>query len=152
MKIVYGYNPVTLEYTGETVADESPLEPGVYLYPAHTTQIVPPAPVEGNMRVFIDGSWNYKLIDGDSEPTPDPQDVPAPVVIVYPVDLWYRLTDEEAEQVESAMSTQSIRVQNIFKFASSYRSDNEFWTLLNEFAIQLFGEERAGEILAPSEH
>lgn len=73
------------------------------------------------------------------------------VTILYPVDLWIRLSDEETEQVEAAMAMQPVRIQNIFKSASSYRSDNEFWPLLVSVATQLFGAQRAAEILAPSE-
>lgn len=40
--IVYQYNHVGL-YQGETVADESPEEPGIWLYPARTTAIPPPS-------------------------------------------------------------------------------------------------------------
>lgn len=32
-------------YQGETVADESPLEPGVYLLPARCTLVAPPAEI-----------------------------------------------------------------------------------------------------------
>jgi hypothetical protein len=39
---VYSYNQETFEYIGTTIAFESPLEPGTYHYPAHTTTIVPP--------------------------------------------------------------------------------------------------------------
>ena len=40
--IVYQYSPAGL-YQGETVADESPLEPGVWLMPARTTRVAPPS-------------------------------------------------------------------------------------------------------------
>ncbi|MCB5205002.1 hypothetical protein LH464_21280 [Neorhizobium sp. T786] len=73
-----------------------------------------------------------------------------PVTILYPVDLWSRLTETEADQVEAVMLTQSIRVQNIFRSASSYRSDHELWPLLESVAVSLFGEARAAEILSPS--
>lgn len=76
---------------------------------------------------------------------------PAPVAILYPVDLWSRMTDDEADQVETAMASQPVRVQNIFKYASSYRSDHELWPLLVTIATTLFPAERAAEILAPSE-
>ncbi|MGD9476954.1 hypothetical protein [Shinella sp. G-2] len=75
---------------------------------------------------------------------------PQPVVIVYPVDLWSRMTDAEADAVEAAMAAQTIRVQNIFKSASSYRGDHELWPLLTSMAAELFGAPRAAEILAAS--
>lgn len=40
---VYQYDSAG-RYLGETEADESPLEPGVYLRPARTTDVAPPAP------------------------------------------------------------------------------------------------------------
>lgn len=87
------------------------------------------------------------------EPTafvpPDPE--PLPVTILYPVDLWSRLTDSEAEAVETAMATQPVRIQNIFRVAASYRSDHELWPLLETVATGLFGPARAAEVLAASE-
>lgn len=46
---VYNYDPRTRIYTGASQADESPLEPGVFLIPAHaTTDAVPQTP-EGQL-------------------------------------------------------------------------------------------------------
>jgi len=73
-----------------------------------------------------------------------------PVIVVYPVDLWSRMTDHEAEDVETAMAAQPLRIRNIFKYASSYQSDHELWPLLESMATALFGPERAAQILAPS--
>jgi len=72
------------------------------------------------------------------------------IIILYPVDLWSRLTDSEAVAVETAMTSQPVRIQNIFNYASSYRSDHELWPLLENMATTLFGAERATQILAPS--
>lgn len=80
----------------------------------------------------------------------DPSLIVPEVIVLYPVDLWSRLTEAEADQVEAAMVAQSARVQNIFRSASSYRSDHELWPLLGTVANDLFGEARAGEILAAS--
>lgn len=89
-------------------------------------------------QVWKDGAWL-------------PLDLPEPISVVYAVDLWSRLTDEEALQVGSAMEGQSFRMQNIFRAANSYRSDHELWSLLFLVASTLFGEDRAKVILAPSE-
>lgn len=40
-KIVYQYDIAGM-FTGETVADESPLEPGVFLIPARCVEVAPP--------------------------------------------------------------------------------------------------------------
>lgn len=80
--------------------------------------------------------------------TIDPSLIVPEVIVLYPVTLWSRMSNEEAAQVEAAMATQPIRVQNIFKYASSYRSDHELWSLLETMATGLFGAERAAEILA----
>lgn len=40
-KIVYQYNQSAL-FISKTIADESPLEPGVYLIPGNSTEIPPP--------------------------------------------------------------------------------------------------------------
>lgn len=54
---IYHYHPLTFEYVGTGYADESPLEPGVYLVPANTTQATPPPSVAGSIRRFVGGAW-----------------------------------------------------------------------------------------------
>lgn len=75
---------------------------------------------------------------------------PQIVTVVYSVDLWSRMTDAEADQVDAAMAGQPFRVRKIFESANSYRADHELWPLLVQIATTLFGEERAAQILAPS--
>jgi len=88
--------------------------------------------------------------DGETWTAPPIPEPPEPVTIVYPVDLWSRMTDVEADAVVQAMTTQTARIQNIFRSASSYRSDHELWPLLVSMATDLFGAPRAAEILAAS--
>lgn len=40
--LVYTYNPITGDLVGTSMAEESPLEPGVLLMPAHSTSVSPP--------------------------------------------------------------------------------------------------------------
>lgn len=59
-KQVYGYDRTTKEYTGPQSAPESPREPGVYLIPANSTEIEPPAAGEHQAACFVDGAWEIK--------------------------------------------------------------------------------------------
>ncbi|WP_157951542.1 hypothetical protein [Agrobacterium pusense] len=98
---------------------------------------------------FINNSGRRKWVDGEVvEYTPPPS--PEPITVVNKLDLWSRMTDEEADQVGAAMDTQPFRVRKIFESANTYRADHELWPLLQQIANSLFGEERAAEILAPS--
>jgi len=72
-----------------------------------------------------------------------------PVTILPAVTLWERTSKTEAAQIEVAMETQDARSRNIFRTAQTFRSDHELWPLLEQLATQLFGEERAAELLAP---
>ncbi len=54
---IHHYSPVTGEYLGAGIAHESPLEPGVFLLPAHSTTTAPPEPGANQAAVFADGAW-----------------------------------------------------------------------------------------------
>lgn len=172
--IVYHYHRMSGEYLSSSLADADPMESGRWVVPASATLVEPATTSEGFATVFVDGEWrevedhrgeawwdeNGNPVDIDflgdpadrglTDVAPEPEPEPDPVTVVYPVDLWSRLTNAEAEAVEAAMTTQPIRVQNIFRAASSYRSDHELWPLLKTMAVGLFGAERAAVILAAS--
>lgn len=69
-KTVYQYDHAG-RYAGTTTADESPLEPGVYLYPARTTELAPPEPPVGKWPRWTGAGWD--LVNNPAappEPTP----------------------------------------------------------------------------------
>lgn len=45
-------------YLGPTVADESPLQPGVFLIPGGAVETPPPSAPEGHVPVWSDGGWS----------------------------------------------------------------------------------------------
>lgn len=77
--IVYHFHPVSGEYLGFSEADESPLEPGVYLIPAHATASAPPDPIDGFVRRFVDGAWLMDAVPA-ADPEPEPEPEPEPVL------------------------------------------------------------------------
>jgi hypothetical protein len=69
----FHYHPETGVYLGQGLADESPLEPGVWLIPAHATNAQPPVAGEGEQAIWANGAWAV-------EPIPAPEPEPLPVV------------------------------------------------------------------------
>ena len=72
---IYHYNPDTGIYVGEGVADESPLEPGVWMIPANSVTTAPPSVGENQFVVFNNGAWEVNTVP---EPEPEPEPVPEP--------------------------------------------------------------------------
>lgn len=75
-KTVYQTDSTGL-YVGETEADESPLEPGVFHIPAGCTETAPPAAQSGKRRRLVNGVW---LLEDIPPPEPEPQQTHAELV------------------------------------------------------------------------
>jgi len=67
---IYHYHPATGEYLGDGTADESPLEPGAYLVPAHATTTAPPTSMAGKVRVWR-GEWVFEDVQADQQLDPE---------------------------------------------------------------------------------
>lgn len=77
---IHHYHPESCEYLWSGIADESPLEPGVYAIPAHATTIAPPSAQEGFVRRFTNDAWGYSAIQAPEEgPTEEPTFTPSMV-------------------------------------------------------------------------
>lgn len=74
---IFNYHPQSGILLGESVADESPLEEGVFLVPAFATINEPPAETSGKMRVFSGDQWILLDI-----PEPEPIVPPTPSVVM----------------------------------------------------------------------
>jgi hypothetical protein len=64
-------------FVGLTTADESPLEPGVFLLPANAVDASVPNVSEGQ-RAKWNGAWVLEHI-----PQPEPEPEPEPIVLTY---------------------------------------------------------------------
>jgi hypothetical protein len=65
-------------FAGITYADESPLEPGIYLIPALAIDVDPPTTPEG-YRARWDNRWVYEPVS----PPPTAPEEPVPVELTY---------------------------------------------------------------------
>lgn len=55
---IYNYDPDYKYFYFESEADPSPLEPGVFLIPAHSTDIKPPTCESNKIQIFNGTSWD----------------------------------------------------------------------------------------------
>jgi len=60
LQTVYLYDAVTGEYRGDYDAQESALEPGVFITPTCSTSIEPPAYTTNQVAVFSAGAWSIQ--------------------------------------------------------------------------------------------
>ena len=58
---IYNYNDQGY-FTNENIADESPLEPGVFLLPRNATTVIPIKFKEGFLRKFDGKIWVYEVL------------------------------------------------------------------------------------------
>lgn len=61
--------------------------------------------------------------------------------------IWRRATDAEAEIMDAALGSQSVRVRRIYDGAQVISTDGELYSILLAAMIQLFGESRAQQLL-----
>ena len=57
---IYLYNELSGEYMGEYIPQESPLNPGVYIYPHTYTAVPVPATVSDRVAIFSGDKWSTK--------------------------------------------------------------------------------------------
>lgn len=74
-KVVYSFDSAGF-YTGPTLAQESPLEPGVWLFPSSTTEDAPPEFDPSRIARWDGSRWNLEEVQPQELP---PQDPPHPV-------------------------------------------------------------------------
>jgi hypothetical protein len=61
--LVYNYDSVLKFYVSTSEADESPLEPGVWLIPAHATTVEPPFCTEDQIVIFQEDRQEWDIVD-----------------------------------------------------------------------------------------
>ena len=74
--------------------------------------------------------------------------------LVRKIDIWRRATDAEAEILRDAIKSfeaHAPKLHGIWEAAPELRMDAEEWPVLVAEMERLFGEQRAGELLAPWE-
>ncbi len=82
------------------------------------------------------------------EPEAPPE--PAPFTMIPKDIIWRRATDDEAEQMEEVLSAQPVRLRRIYEGAGFISTSDELYGVLEGALVQLFGLQRAKELLEPT--
>ena len=119
--VLYVHHPVTSEYLGTCAADPSPLEPGVWLHPANTTDQEPPETGENEAAVWDGSAWQvvfdhrgatYYTRDGKQHEIDTLGMVPPDDALDSPPELDDLLTDEEKTEIQ-AIAVRAARDQRL---------------------------------------
>jgi len=83
---IYHYTADNGIFHSKGLADESPLEPGVYLIPAYATTVAPPVVSDPEIAVFKDEAWSVEVLPPPPEPEPESSFEPIPRVELTPAE------------------------------------------------------------------
>ncbi|MFK0330717.1 hypothetical protein ACIQUB_06295 [Rhizobium sp. NPDC090275] len=169
---IYHYHPATLEFLTASEADESPLEPGVVVIPAHATIVAPPVAVAGYARVWnLDqeawgqledhrgetwwivstGALVYISFIGDPSEQGLTNVEPPPVIpteYTLPADLpWDRMTESEAELIQDGVDAAPAKTRNMINKATSFTTGTDAFTKFKAIITAIVGAERADAIM-----
>jgi len=93
---IFHYHPETGVFLGEGLADPSPLEPDVWLIPAHATNATPPVISDGEYLVWSNGGWQLQSIpEPEPELEPPEPEPPAPELPYVPYSITRRQCAKE---------------------------------------------------------
>src|SRR6476620_8567626 len=105
-RVAFWYDKDSGKLIGQTAIQESPLEPGVFLYPPNVTELVPPEPVPGFAIFFEGGEWRLREVEEPIVPVPDPRDSMAATMIAIRLTL---LANDQLDQVEDYFRNEASR-------------------------------------------
>ena len=116
-------------FVGQVTADESPLEPGVFLYPAGTIDVEPPNIPEGKVAIWKSEEWVLEDIPAVQN-TDTPLDTPQVQEVPF-CDAWQIRKVLNAlnlrDQVEALVSESTDRtLKDGWEFSTKFKADDPF--------------------------
>lgn len=140
-------------FVGLAEADESPLEPGVFLLPAGCIAVEPPSFSAGQLARWGGSGWVIEDVpEPEPEPGPEPEPEPTeppPLTKLAKATLWRRCTDEEAEILSFVLSQAPFRLRLIFEAAQYLDTTDSDYEPLRAGVVAALGEARAVTLLHP---
>jgi hypothetical protein len=125
MKTVYQTNSDGY-FTGQTQADESPMEPGVYLIPGGAVEIEPPDFGLGSAARWVDGAWQIV-----PAPQQEPPQVPADPYRILSDLRWQRetggITLPDGTEISTTRESQSLIIGTVLSIQTSLITGPVAW-------------------------
>lgn len=130
----FNIDPATGEYLGASQADPSPLEPGVWLLPAHCVTDAPPVAGQDQAVIREDGAWSivadhrgatvYHTATGEPRTWLLLGALPADYTLTAPESVYDKWQDgqwhlDEATQLAAQKATSTRRRALLLQYASS---------------------------------
>jgi hypothetical protein len=122
MKTVYQLNQ-NGEYTGETIAHESPLEPGVYLIPRGCVETAPPETEKGQVAVW-DGVWTLVDVPEPEKPKePTAKEIAAQKVAARKAEILGLLDEIDRKSIRPMRAGETQRLAQLESQAAALRAE-----------------------------
>lgn len=129
-------------FVGSTEADESPLEPGVFLLPASAVEAEAPTPPDGHRARWDGEAWSYeelpKPLAPPQSPEPGPLTPAAQIAALESQHLLPRATREfMLLTMEHMAAQQGITPQALYVANPGYRKVKDLDNQINALREQL---------------
>jgi len=122
MKTVYQLNQQG-EYIGETVAHESPLEPGIYLIPGGCIETAPPETKENQVAVWH-GVWTLVDVPEPEKPKePTAQELAAQKVAARKAEILGLLDEIDRKSIRPMRAGETQRLAQLESQAAALRAE-----------------------------
>ena len=153
MKIVYQTNSDGY-FTGPTEADESPLEPGVFVAPAGAVEIAPPSFGPGSAARWVDGVWQIVPAPQPDAAGQSPQ-VPADPYAILSDLRWQRetggITLPDGTEISTTRESQSLIIGTVLGIQTGLITGPVAWKAESGW-VNLTGPEIIAMAAAVAQH
>lgn len=114
-------------------------------YPSDTVEIT-----EDQYRNFTENQGLRKYVNGRVVQYSPPSPSPTPI-ITYKGDVWRRVTEEQANQLDTEISKLGVRERNLWSDSLHLDHSDPFFLMLRDAMIQQWGITETDRVLAASE-
>ena len=129
---IYNYDATTKEFVSESLAHESPLEPGIFLVPANATKEAPPKVGQWQIPVYTGNSWTitgdyrqatvYSTETGKEQTVTSIGRLPADLTLMPRPDKFHHW--ENNAWVEDAEGKLNDVINDIINYRERLKNDN----------------------------